>query len=95
MISDTDKPVIVAGDFNTFWGADEMYLFQQASGLTSANTHHALTYPSRTAKHELDFILYGEGIRPQKFDVPDVTLSDHRPLLFDFDVVETRESTNT
>ena len=32
------KPVIVAGDFNTFWGTHEIYLFMRAAGLRSANT---------------------------------------------------------
>ena len=38
LIRTTKKPVIVAGDFNTFWGNDEIYLFLEAAGLTSANT---------------------------------------------------------
>ena len=29
--------MIVAGDFNTFWGEHEMSLFMEASGLRSAN----------------------------------------------------------
>ena len=32
------KPVIVAGDFNTFWGEHEIYLFMKACRLRSANT---------------------------------------------------------
>lgn len=84
LISVTEKPVIVAGDFNTFWGNDEMYLFREAAGLTSANQESAPTYPSRNAKQELDFVLYGDGVTPEHFEVPGVTLSDHRPLIFDF-----------
>jgi endonuclease/exonuclease/phosphatase (EEP) superfamily protein YafD len=33
------KPVIVAGDFNTFWGEHEIYLFMKARKLRSANAH--------------------------------------------------------
>ncbi|MFK8029679.1 MAG: endonuclease/exonuclease/phosphatase family protein [Gammaproteobacteria bacterium] len=86
LISATDKPVIVAGDFNTFGGADEMYLFCQAACLTSANPNNLLTYPSRSPRHELDFVLYGEGIQPQNFEVTEIDFSDHRPLIFDFTV---------
>lgn len=86
LISKTDKPVIVAGDFNTFGGADEMYLFRHAAGLDSANVDNLLTYPSRSPRFELDFVLYGKGIVARHFEVPDITLSDHRPLIFDFDV---------
>src|SRR5664280_1859757 len=41
------KPVIIAGDFNTFWGTHEIYLFMRASGLRSANTEGLLSFPSR------------------------------------------------
>jgi endonuclease/exonuclease/phosphatase family metal-dependent hydrolase len=86
LISATDKPVIVAGDFNTFWGENEIYLFTKAAGLTSANTESISTYPSRSPRKELDFILYQDGIKPLGFDVPKVRHSDHLPLVFDFDI---------
>jgi endonuclease/exonuclease/phosphatase (EEP) superfamily protein YafD len=35
---------------------------------------------------ELDFILVSEGIEVTDFRVPDVRLSDHRPLVCDFRV---------
>ncbi len=34
LVRKTRKPVIVAGDFNTYWGDHEIYLFMQAAGLT-------------------------------------------------------------
>ena len=80
------KPVIIAGDFNTFWGEHEIYLFMQAAGLRSANIASLPSYPSRWPRKELDFILYGEGIVPRGFDIPAVPLSDHLPLVFDFDI---------
>jgi endonuclease/exonuclease/phosphatase family metal-dependent hydrolase len=81
------KPVIVAGDFNTLWGGHEIYLFMEAAGLKSANAAGAPSYPSRRPRKELDFVLYSGGIRMRHFEVLDVTLSDHLPLVFDFDVV--------
>jgi len=39
------KPVIIAGDFNTFWGTHEIYLFMRASGLRSANTEGLHSFP--------------------------------------------------
>jgi endonuclease/exonuclease/phosphatase family metal-dependent hydrolase len=87
LISVTHKPVIVAGDFNTFWGENEIYLFMKAAGLTSANRNSTPTYPSRSPRKELDFVLYQDGIKMLDFDVPDVKLSDHLPLVFDFDIV--------
>ena len=85
LIAESRKPVIVAGDFNTFWGENEIFLFMKAAGLRSANNHRLPTYPSRSPRMELDFVLYGEGIEPQAFEIPEVTFSDHLPLVFDFE----------
>jgi len=90
LIEKTEKPVIVAGDFNTFWGENEIYLFMRAAGLTSANVDSVPTYPSRAPRKELDFVLYQEGIEVQKLEIPNIRLSDHLPLICDFEV--TRES---
>ena len=89
LIEVTEKPVIVAGDFNTFWGGNEIYLFMRAAGLKSANTAGLPTYPSRSPRKELDFVLYQDGITVNSFEVPDVRLSDHLPLICDFEVNKT------
>ena len=86
LIEETEKPVIVAGDFNTFWGENEIYLFLRAAGLRSANTNSLPSYPSRAPRKELDFILYQDGIQVSNFNVPDVRHSDHLPLVCDFEV---------
>lgn len=86
LIQETRKPVVVAGDFNTFWGENEIYLFMKAAGLTSANTDSLPTYPSRAPRKELDFVLYQGGIKVTDFRVPDVRHSDHLPLVCDFEL---------
>src|SRR5262249_6674486 len=80
------KPVIVAGDFNTFWGTHEIYLFMRAAGLTSANSAGLPSFPARTPRIELDFILVSRDIEVTDFRIPDVRYSDHRPLVCDFNV---------
>ena len=87
LVIKSSKPVIVAGDFNTFWGEDEIFLFMKAAGLKSANIESHPTYPSRSPRMELDFILYGEGIEVTNFEIPDVGYSDHLPLICDFNIV--------
>jgi endonuclease/exonuclease/phosphatase family metal-dependent hydrolase len=89
LIEATEKPVIVAGDFNTFWGENEIYLFMRAAGLKSANVDGLPTYPSRAPRKELDFVLYQDGITVNSFDIPNVRLSDHLPLICDFEVKKT------
>ncbi len=84
LVSSCEKPVMVAGDFNTFWGEHEIYLFMEAAGLRSANVEGLPSYPSRSPRKELDFILYGEGIEVTRFEVPQVRFSDHLPLVCDF-----------
>lgn len=86
LVSRAQKPVIVAGDFNTFWGESEMFLFMKAAGLRSANQNRLPSYPSRIPRLELDFVLYGDGIEIQSFDVPRVIHSDHLPLICDFEL---------
>ncbi|MDZ7643636.1 MAG: endonuclease/exonuclease/phosphatase family protein [Woeseiaceae bacterium] len=86
LIDATSKPVIVAGDFNTFWGQNEIYLFMKAAGLKSANTGGLPSYPSRAPRKELDFILYQDGINVTHFEIPQVRFSDHLPLICDFEI---------
>jgi len=84
LVKASRKPVIVAGDFNTFWGEHEIYLFMQAAGLKSANLEGLPSYPSHAPRKELDFILYGKGLAPTSFEVPRVRYSDHLPLICEF-----------
>ena len=80
----SSKPVIVAGDFNTFWGSHEIYLFQRATRLVSANVAGLGSYPAKKPRAELDFILASPELEILDFRVPPVTFSDHRPLVCDF-----------
>ncbi len=89
LVKSSTKPVIVAGDFNTFWGEHEIALFMEAAGLKSANLASLPSYPARKPRMELDFILHTRGIEIESFSIPDVTYSDHLPLVCDFRV--TRE----
>jgi endonuclease/exonuclease/phosphatase family metal-dependent hydrolase len=86
LVTRSTKPVLLAGDFNTFWGEHEIYLFMQAAGLRSANVAGLPSYPSNNPRRELDFILYTEGIEIHNFRMPAVRYSDHLPLVCDFEV---------
>jgi endonuclease/exonuclease/phosphatase family metal-dependent hydrolase len=86
LIVGSHKPVIVAGDFNTFWGTNEIFLFMRAAGLRSANSKGLLSFPARTPRVELDFVLVSQEIEVTDFRIPDVRYSDHRPIVCDFRV---------
>ena len=75
----------------TYWGEHEIYLFRQAAGLASANTQGLLSYPSRSPRKELDFILHSEQIQVNRFEVPDVQFSDHLPLVCDFTILKSAQ----
>ncbi len=86
MVRKARKPVIVAGDFNVFRGRKELSLFMGATGLLSANTQDAPSYPSRLPRRQLDFILHSPAIQTKHFEAPAVPFSDHIPLIWDFEV---------
>jgi len=88
LIKETKRPYIVAGDFNAFMGEDEIQLLMSASGLQNADKDMLPTYPSHNPKRNLDFILHSPKIRINHFEMPRVQLSDHLPLIIDFDVLE-------
>ncbi len=89
LVTRSNKPVIIAGDFNTFWGTHEIYLFMRASGLRSANAEGLFSFPARRPRIELDFVLVSAGIEVSAFRIPAVRFSDHRPLVCDFKVNST------
>jgi endonuclease/exonuclease/phosphatase family metal-dependent hydrolase len=86
LVKASKKPVIVAGDFNTFWGEDEIFLFMKAAGLYNANTESLPSYPTRAPRMELDFVLCSNKIEVTNFSIPEVPHSDHLPLVCDFEV---------
>ena len=85
------KPVVVAGDFNTFSGTNELYLFMRATGLRSANLEGLASFPARIPRFELDFVLVSREIEILNFKIPDVRYSDHRPVICDFRVLNSTE----
>lgn len=86
LVGASNKPCIVAGDFNPSRGARELRPFLQATGLVSANVERRPTYPSWRPRRELDFICHSPQIKLRRFEIPPVTLSDHLPLVCDFEV---------
>lgn len=91
MIQNIDKPVIVAGDFNVFWGDRELQLFLAATGLINANGNGHPSHPSRSPRRQLDYIFHSPEIHIDGFEVPRIKLSDHNPLICDFSIETTAD----
>ena len=81
-----NKPVIVAGDFNVLWGDRELELFLAATRLKNANGNGQPSHPSRAPRRQLDYIFYSPDIHATEFQIPDIKLSDHAPLVCDFEI---------
>ena len=88
LIKKTNKPVIIGGDFNTFWGSDELELFLAATNMENANLNNSPSHPSHAPHRQIDFILHSKELRVDNFSIPDVQLSDHAPLVCDFTFTE-------
>lgn len=88
LVRKAKKPYLIAGDFNAFAGRVELREFMQALRLSSANFSDAPTFPSRAPRWQLDFILHSPEIRVTSFRIAhDIRLSDHLPLICDFEVL--------
>jgi endonuclease/exonuclease/phosphatase family metal-dependent hydrolase len=88
MIKNVQKPVIVAGDFNVLWGNRELQLFLAATGLRNANSNGQPSYPSRAPRRQLDCIFHTPHIRITNFQIPQIKLSDHKPLVCEFELAK-------
>ena len=44
------------------------------------------SFPAHRPRAELDFVLVTSDIEVTGFDIPDVRMSDHRPLVCDFTI---------
>ena len=84
LLKNSGKPVILAGDFNTFGGFRELELFMAATGLQDANPLRHCSHPSHAPHRQLDFILHSPELEAVGFHIPDIRLSDHAPLICDF-----------
>ena len=81
------KPYLIAGDFNAFAGKIELKHFMHTLRLSSANLADLPTFPSRAPRWQLDFILHSPEIRITHFEVArNIRLSDHLPLICDFEI---------
>ena len=88
LVSDRDCP-IVAGDFNAYNGFDEVQDVFDDVGLELYDPGE--TVPRRpldsvvTDTRTLDFFLVPEGLSVTRCEAIDVQVSDHRPIVLEFD----------
>jgi endonuclease/exonuclease/phosphatase (EEP) superfamily protein YafD len=86
---------VIGGDFNVFPQNSSLQLFE-ASGYRDLIKEHRITntrnhfiwdrYPENPRQYFSDYIFASNGIREQTFTVPNIEVSDHLPLIFEFSV---------
>jgi endonuclease/exonuclease/phosphatase family metal-dependent hydrolase len=88
LVTQRENPV-VAGDFNTYNGLDEVREAFDGTGLTVYNPGE--TVPPRlldsvvTDTRTLDFFIAPSDMAVSRCDVLDVQVSDHRPIIMEFE----------
>ena len=83
LAGERERPLLIAGDFNTFGGDHEIGSLLEA-GLVKADTRGKRTYPSGRPMLGLDLILHSPEITVSGVKVPKVRFSDHLPVVCDF-----------
>ena len=75
------RPIIIAGDFNTFDGPVELDKLITKCNLYNPNIAQQPTYPSWKPKHQLDYILCSNSLQVSSFIIPKIEFSDHLPII--------------
>lgn len=84
--SSLTKPVILGGDFNLLHGSSELQFLSHLTGLREIDPDKNPTFPSRMPKLKLDYLLAGKTIHIKNMEIPRIHLSDHLPMVCDFNV---------
>lgn len=80
------RPAVIAGDLNTLQPARELRPFLAATGLRPADEMLPASWPAPRPRLALDHVLVSRELEVARLEVPDVRLSDHRPLVCDLKV---------
>lgn len=81
-----EGPLFVGGDLNTFGGEKELAPLLEEAALLDSDVKGRPTYPSRRPRRRLDYLLASREVSVTHFDVPDSPLSDHLPIVCDFEI---------
>lgn len=91
LAKEVDYPVIITGDFNLFPDTESMKVFKD-SFISLVDKHQIRTTRPKTnelshlEQNVVDYIFVTRGIKVNSFQVLDTDVSDHLPLILDFDL---------
>jgi len=88
-----DIPTIIVGDFNLLPDTESMKIIDKEFrnliteyNITSTVPDHDHGTESKKGRFVMDYIFVNEKIKVNNFEVIDTNISDHLPLLLDFDI---------
>ena len=96
MLPDIATPLIILGDFNTDWSTDESALkaIVENGNLEVYQPESAQLGTYKKGKHRLDWILISKELEFVSYQVPQIVLSDHQPVLASLKLVDQFSTTS-
>ena len=94
-LRDKDGSVIVGGDFNLLPDTQSIRMFEESGyrnlikDFDIEETRNRLSweqFPNKEKQHFADFCFVSKGIKVKNFEVPKIEISDHLPLILDFEI---------
>lgn len=91
LATEVNYPTIITGDFNLFPNTESMRVFNK-DFISLVDQHNIQTTRPKTnelsllERNVVDFILISKGFKVNSFEVLDSDVSDHLPLILDFEL---------
>lgn len=94
--ADKNGPKIIGGDFNLLPQTQSIAMFGKAGytnlidrfGIkeTRGKINHRIHEKQGNIQHFADYVFVSSDVKVKNFEVPDVEISDHLPLILDFEI---------
>jgi hypothetical protein len=97
-MKDKEGPKIIGGDFNLIPDTKSVAMFEEAGyrnlikDFNIKNTRNEISWkqfqdkPGYIKQHFADYVFVSRDVKVNKFDVPYIEISDHLPLILDFEI---------
>lgn len=90
LANEVECPSIICGDFNLFPDTESMAVFSNHQNLLNEyeirSTRPSSNELNNQSRNVVDYILVSDGIKVNDFQVIDSDVSDHLPLMLDFEL---------
>lgn len=91
---DKKGPKIIGGDFNLYPDTKSVAMFEEAGyknlikdfNITNTRNRISWEYPGNVHQNFADFAFVSPDVKVKKFEVPYTEISDHLPLVLDFEI---------